>query len=328
MLNKDEYKELLKESFSIDEVSWYIKNIKNNFDDFKKVFPFEDTLKEQITYNFRIDDLGEYEIYSPNAAAKCLNFKTKEYEVIFGRKLLTYLYNYAYQRINIDNIFRNKIYKDEDKKYFYSTIIQSWADFICLHELSHIINGHLEYMKLTRNKNDLSEFNITSSIDEESQHDTLMMEIDADNFATLLSMYKFTYSFERYKEIFKLSVEETIYSYCSSIIYLFDALYQLNGDNRKPTHPSPIERMTLISPNMYLAFENNELMSKYNISKDKLKKIIYYTLRDYFLKIHPNTSINKITKIINDGLLGYEYDNFIKEDKILKHLRNIKLEIV
>ena len=74
----------------------------------------------------------------------------------------------------------------------------------------------------------------------------LMMEIDADNFATLLSMYKFTYSFERYKKIFKLSAEETIYSHCSSIIYLFDALYQLNGDNRKPTHPSTIERMRLI----------------------------------------------------------------------------------
>lgn len=295
----------MKTIFFEKEIEWYLQEIKKNLTNLDFILSKE-IFKVIPTYEFIYDKNSEYEEDEANAFVKCLDYENHKYQIILGDKLFKYLYNYV-QSIEINNIFKDTKF-NIDMKYKYSSILLIWFNFICCHELSHIINGHLLFLKNKYPKKYLSEFNMVETIDKELSKDILMLEVDADRLASLLSVYFFSFSIKRFSKFFRLKNKDSIYIYSSSIIYLFDALDELNNrEDFRVTHPSALERMTLINPILSESFLNYNFTSKY-----KTNKYIYDSLKEYAIK-SPNVNIKRLESILTEGLIGYEYDKFITD---------------
>lgn len=256
----------------------------------------------------------------PNACATKIS--TNKYQIHIGRKLLILLRHYSYKVIEYNLLF-NDIARDSTNHRFFRKVSDSlfyfWMDFVCLHEWSHIVQGHLNYLE----ENDLLqnstyfEFNTTNTLSLNKQ--ILYLETDADRFASRILFGKMSSKIETIKSYLNQDTETILYNLFIGMFYLFDLFFLLKGTNKRSDHPSPIERMAIVSTGMNEALHMNpkllDMSEKVlgNILEKSLKMLIIkhgseYKIDSYLLaKQFPNLIESYIGFLDSKKINSYSY---------------------
>lgn len=258
---------------------------------------------EYLKYKVNINIILNQNIPNdPNAYVNKIN--KNEYEIVIGRKLLILLNYYSYEIINYGLIFEN-IEKDERKiSKIANTIFYFWVEFICLHEWSHIVNGHLDFEDTS---NLYYEFNFIQNDNKED----IYFEIDADITAGKFLIKEFSDSLGTIKEELNEDDLILIENFHITMYYLFDLFFNLNGENIRSSHPSIFDRILLLCITFSETIEHkNDL---FEISREEFKILSNKSIVKFVASHFREYQINK-DNIMHEfmGLLE-NYFNFKKE---------------
>jgi len=286
------------------------ENLVDILDNFKNILE-----KEKLNnLNIFVDiDEMQTKVKKYNAYAKIL--KDDSYEIVFCPHLLTLIdglsieltskYKEYFSEIN-KNIFYDKNKRDILQKNIY----QYLTNHIFNHELFHILRGHLKYLQSTKSLNIILEFEGNN----ENIFDNLYFEIDADKYASILSVLG---SFEIFENIRKLgfNINEVFYIIFISINELFYVFHLLNKEPKtRKGHLILFDRAVLF--NHYFMKTLNEpkiknIFEKNNVNYAQIDRlnILNMALLTKKYQIEELLNSNDIIKI------SQKYENFLKEIK-------------
>jgi len=277
---------------------------------------FKNILEKEKLNNLNISvDINEMQtkVKKYNAYAKIL--KDDSYEIMFCPHLLTLIdglsieltskYKEYFSEIN-KSIFYDKNKRDILQKNIY----QYLTNHIFNHELFHILRGHLKYLQSTKSLNIILEFEENN----ENIFDNLYFEIDADKYASILSVFG---SFEIFENIRKLgfNINEVFYIIFISMNELFYVFHLLNKEPKtRKGHPILFDRAVLF--NHYFMKTLNEpkiknIFEKNNVNYAQIDRlnILNMALLTKKYQIEELFNSNDIIEI------SQKYENFLKEIK-------------
>ncbi len=133
----------------------------------------------EISINFNI---SENDIC--NAWARKQN--DKEYAIEIGPRLIQLLREYSWLVAQDEFIFSHIERRGANCEIFHMLsdfLMYLWIDFICLHEWSHVVYGHLQYLS-AKNIYSLFEFEKPELMERRISNNALIdLEAEADRFA-------------------------------------------------------------------------------------------------------------------------------------------------
>lgn len=275
-------------------------------------------LKYKIDVEFSLDNDTMTKVENdPNAYAKMLS--DKKYEIAIGKKLLILLRHYSYKIIDYNTIFPDLIRNDDNREILRKisdAIFYYWMDFVCLHEWSHIVKGHLNYVH--RYPSDIYAAYYEFNVNQNQQDNILYFEIDADRFAGKLLLGRFVLSLQELKKHFNFETESLLLAFNIGMLYLFDLFFLLSGHKRE-SHPAPFDRMVLLNT----AF--SEALYLYpslldNMTEQKLMELTQESFNIFFKEHgedYARLDYNELIKGVFDLLDGYK--QFLRNVELSKY---------
>lgn len=305
-INIDDIEKLTVSRLGIEYWNNIFMNVTHNINQIIKNDLSDRYLKYPIDINFYLNqDIPN----DPNAYVNKIS--DKKYNIYIGKKLLILINHYSYKIID-DNMLFNDFDRNEANAKLLSTfssiIFYLWMDFVCLHEWFHIARGHLEY----HNK-PYYEYNILS----EHNNEDIFFEVDADRFAMKLVTKRFMSSIKNIKLFVKNKDDKYIIdNFITAMIYLFDLFFLLKGENKRSSHPSPLERINIIIPSIVEAMHNQQMLT---ISEEELVKLLNQKITVFILRHGKEYNINPEKYAVDMKNLIEGYFTFFHNNNIVKH---------
>lgn len=243
----------------------------------------------------------------PNASVRKIN--DKKYEILIGRKLLLLLDRYSHKIFEDDLIFSN-LKRNEDNKekirQISLLIFYFWMEFVCLHELMHVVRSHMNFKN-----GSYTEFNINKN---ESVEDSVYFEADADRYAIEFLATKLVKEIENIKVISNEYDDEIIIkNFIFLMLYLFDLFFVLNGSQKKSNHPTSLERINIIFTSLVVAGNLKGKMTMILLMRKAIHEFMAINGSKY--------RIDRIKFFIYTSTLMYRYLKFTKK----KDLDNVQI---
>lgn len=294
-----------------------IQNLKHNMNEMINTEVQNVLQKESLDIDFILDsdpDRPSLE-NDPNACAEKLS--EIKYQIHIGRKLLILLRHYSYKVIEYNLLFSDIVRNPENKEFFNKvsdSLFYFWMDFICLHEWSHIVQGHLNYLdeKNLLLNSTFFEFYSTNSFSQNKK--ILYLETDADRFASRVLFGKMSARLEIMKNYLNKDTETILSNLLIGMLYLFDLFFLLKGKNKRSDHPSPIERMVIVSTGMNEALHINPKLL--DISEKELGNTFQKSLMTFMMKHGHEYNVDPISLAQQFPKLLKDYIDFLSNEKL------------
>ncbi|WP_345971811.1 hypothetical protein [Sulfurimonas diazotrophicus] len=311
LLNKETIENLSVNKQGADYWNTIKKNISENFGQIINNPYFDNYLKTKLDISFEFDSEDKPKIDGPNAYAGKL--ENKKYEIVISRELLILMRHYSYKIIDYSLLFSELERCEKNKKTLSQVsdiIFYFWMDFICLHEWSHIVKGHLEDYD---NNNSTKKLHFEFGKLCEDNEDSIYLEIDADRNAGKIMFGRFAWSIPRIQEVLNVDESEIVFNFCIGMLYLFDLIFFIGGNNRQ-CHPSPVDRMMILGASMSEALHIKHDILK--MSEKELNKIVERSAQRFILEYHIDYKLNA-SKMLNEfPKLLEEYTKKMKDLKL------------
>lgn len=218
---------------------------------------------------------------------------------------------------NLYNIIYYVPCKDEDK--IISEFMAMFAiKFVILHEIGHLYNGHVEYLKKKLGVEKLSDYKGEHSIPD---LDYRTIEMDADAFAISMLVNEIICDSEKYKELKKvLNDENEIYkilAYGINIVFLLmEKDYGRNYNNRY----LPLMDRRILALDCIIT---NKSIIKGSINDESIRAIIYESFINvqncfYTLESESKENIEKF----KDNILNHDHNGIDEVNKRWQFIRN------
>ena len=268
-------------------------------------------MEDDIDINFKIRKC----FFDINARAKKVG--KKSYEIVILRGLLEEFRERSIKCLNSDEIGFNalntvKEREISDKKEEFSRLIASfWLFYIFLHELQHILLGHLEIQRGNGEIQTFPDLRPRMVTPDENKK----LEGQADFMASHMNaIYFFDYFYCRLMEGDfygpKVSIDEITEDYVRIHFMLFKILDDLHNDSNID-HPDPILRSILFQNGLESFTRTNSLFS--NI------KVLNFVMKPYF-ELFQDNFIEADEELFE--FLCLEYREFMKQvDEVVKDYR-------
>lgn len=220
----------------------------------------------------------------------------------------------APKNIDLNNFNRIIEPKDKFRMDYSEQLLNSALQFLILHELGHIINGHVDLIEEWSGIPFISEMADTAEKSDISKLDFQTLEFDADSFATNIGLqiifiqYKTKEQLQEHVQPFFKSLEDAIFLWSFSTYAIFRFLdtnkYDFNGlDNY--LHPYPGIRQHSVLDNIYSILEDSEYLQEFDLNKS-----------DYNLKhrgfLKGAIELENAIKIIKKGPITWDFLNEIQ----------------
>jgi len=312
VLNIDEIERLSVTSLGDDYWNDIVNNITTNINQLINKNLIEKLLTQHIDVDF-ILNIESDENMENDLNAYASQISDNRYQIVIGKKLLILLRHYSYKIIDYPLIFPEIKRNDSNKKQLNiisDAIFYYWMDFICLHEWSHIVKGHLNYKDYLNNKSQpFYEFNIL-----QNDNNDIYLEVDADRFAGRILLGRFGLSINKLKKHIESDTETLISNFNIGMLYLFDIFHFISNENHEDSHPTPFYRMIILLTSLAEALHmNNKIL---DISEDKFATITQSIIFNFTLEYGKDYNLDpeKIKKDFPDFL--QKYLMFIKDIKL------------
>ncbi len=185
--------------------------------------------------------------------------------------LIERLYMFAEKVIteHLEMFFGDRKLYETQKYFFKDFLFMTWINFIILHEWSHILCGHLDYLKIKginiieANNTVFWEDDYTNN-ENNIEFDNLelkrIFELEADSKASTFILAYFIEKLSQYNNILRIdSLNEIWKHYYYILSFLFNFLDDLRDKSKAEiysTHPTPLKR--LVTMTLFIVGELNE----------------------------------------------------------------------
>lgn len=189
---------------------------------------------------------------------------------------------------------------------------KKWIDFVFLHEWSHIVLGHLDYCEM--NNQPFYELNIK---ERKKKFNNVYLEINADDFATKVFSIRFAFGITTIAKATNINESKLLEEMIMAMIYLFDLFFQLSGENKRGTHPSPHERMTIFVVSLAESLKRKNDI--FPIQLTDFINLIQKCMIRFSVKNFEKYKLDKTRMIQDIQELIKNYMIFLKDESVYHH---------